>query len=319
LSSELLIVEGLFVTDLALNFVVLYDSNSYERDELGCDVLRETSRKYIGSWFLLDLCCVLPWHLIIPQWRTNKLIFHLCMAVKYLRILHVFRLRGSIKYFLRDVCAKLPTFSPTSEAMAILFLLFLQAVTYFLYLGCGLVVLRTFFDQGEDLNESFYSLLVDDISFVVLTAATVGNSSIDVNYLVLILLIVATFLFFGYIMSRMSLFLAKIGTYLQISRLGEDAEIDDIYGLAAYWERYVRTAKDLNTLDRIVCSIRLYSMACSKYPSLPQFSSVLGEGRLFKKMVANPFLSFKQRFPYLDKCLDQESIWKIYCCSELRM
>ena len=319
MTAELITVELLFFTDLLMSFVVLYDSKSYQKDELGYSVLSKTCRQYIGSWLLLDLFCVIPWHLFIPHWRTNRLIFHLCMAVKFFRILHVVRLRGSVKYFLRDICAKLPVFSPTSEAMAILMLLFLQAVTYFLYLGCSLVILRTFFIDGEDLQDTFYSLLVEDISFVVLTAATVGNSSIDVDYVVLILLIVASFLFFGYTMSRMGLFLTKIGTYLEISRLGEDTDIEEIYGLAAYWEGFVRTAKDLNTLDRIVCSIRLYSMACSKYPSLPQFSSILGEGRLFKKMVADPFLGFKQRFSYLTKCLDQEGIWKIYCSSELRM
>lgn len=319
LTIELIVVEALFFTDLILNFFVLYQSKSYEREREGKRILAVTARHYIGSWFLLDLLCVLPLHVLVPGWRSNKLTFHLCMAVKFLRIFHVFRLRGSIKYFLRDICAKLPVFSPTAEAMAILLLLFLQTATYFLYLGCGLVVLRTFFVEGQDLKESFYSLLVEDVSFVVLTAATVGNSSIDVPYSVLIFLIVATFLFFGYTMSRMGLFLAKIGTYIEISRLGEDSQIEEIYGLAAYWEGFVRTEKDHNTLDRIVCSIRLYSMGCSKYPSLPQFSSVLGEGRLFKKMVADPFLSFKDRFPYLNKCLDQEALWKIYCSGELRM
>lgn len=243
------------------------------------------------------------------------MMFHITLAAKFLRGVFIFRLHGNVKAMLMRGSERLDSVSsPVRHSVSSLSLLLLHSCTYFITLGCLVACL---IQQTEE--PSFYTEFLRDTIFVVLSGATVGYSALGGNYGLMVFVMMLSIGFFGVFVGKVRKLMAKLDHLRQISRGVDEQAMDAIRILTGCWGNYVRNARHDRILTRIVQSHQLYLIGQALMPNLNKVSQVTGKGHLFKAVIGSPFEEFESTFSYLEKCIGQDCLLKLYCESELRV
>ena len=179
-------IDALFLIDI----FVIFNSAFYDDEFIIVEDRKQIARKYLGSWFIIDLVAIIPFDLLISQdenfqdiIRFAKIgkISKLIKMTRLLRILKIVKQRSQLLKYLNDVL-KIGLGFERLIFFGIIFVLLCHVLT------CLWVIASQFKDVTEEEEGSWIddykglsnsSLYITSIYFTITTITTVGYGDIN--------------------------------------------------------------------------------------------------------------------------------------------